>query len=81
MFDSVSNSMANVLRTWRESHGFSIYEVAKYENVRFENIKNIENGNGTMANLLRYLDFIGWKDKEYLNSILTDWRKEQGFDI
>lgn len=73
-------ALAEVLKRWRTSHNYSLYTIAKYENRRIETFQHIEEGSGNVATLLCYFDFIANHDRQYLNEILTDWRKECGYE-
>lgn len=82
-FDSQMAAMARVLHDWRVAHGFSLYAIAKYEDnehPRTELFKKVEEGRGNMSSLLHYFDFIGWKDRKFLNEVLTRWRQQMGFE-
>lgn len=79
--DSQAAGLAQVLKDWRSSNGFSVYAIAKFENTRIENIQKVEEGVGNMVNLVRYLDFIRCKDRPYLDKLMTIWCQGLGYEI
>lgn len=83
-WSSFNTAMGRVLQNWRKKKGFSLYEVAKFEDnehPRTELFKKIEDGRGSMGSLLKYFDFIRCKDRQFLDVVLTKWCQELGFEL
>lgn len=64
--DSYTTALGEVLKEWRTSHGFSMYEMAKFEDMRPDHFARIEKGQKvTTDNLMKYFDFIRCKDPDF----------------
>ena len=72
-------AVGNILKRWREQHGFTIWQVAKYEGgMRTEPLTRIERGDSVQShNLMNYLDFIWSHDSKF--DFLNEWAKECGY--
>lgn len=78
--DSQTYALARVLKGWRTAHNYSLYAISKDQNRRIESFQHIEEGTGNVATLLCYFDFIARHDRQFLDEVLTDWRKECGYE-
>lgn len=64
--DTFTFALGEALKAWRTSHGFSMYEMAKFEDTRPDHFARIERGrNVTTDNLMKYFDFIRCKDPDF----------------
>lgn len=71
-------AVGNILKRWREQHGFTIWQIAKYEGIRTESLTRIERGDSVQShNLMYYMDFIWHHDTNF--DFLNEWAKECGF--
>ena len=74
-------AIAHVLNKWRTEHGYSLYAIAKFENMRIEALQHIEQGYGNIASLMNYFDFIANHDRPFLDDVLNQWRIGLGVEI
>ena len=69
-----ANALGQVLKEWRTSKGITLYSIAKYGGTRVENIKKVEEGVANMLTLVRYLDYISYKDDVFFDNVLSIWQ-------
>lgn len=79
-FDSQAAVFASIMKNWRTSHGFTLYQIAKFENTRIENIQKVEFGSATMVTFLKYVDFIRCKDRPFIERLLSVWCRHCGYE-
>ena len=72
-------AVGNVLQRWREQHGFTIWQIAKFEGgMRTEPLTRIERGESVQShNLMNYLDFVWSHDPDF--DFLNQWANECGY--
>lgn len=63
----------NLIKQWREAHGLSLYAISKSEGIRIEALQRIEQGQGGIDKLLKYLDYIALHDRAFFDTLLSRW--------
>lgn len=80
-WDSLSFNLGCVLHGWRCNRGYSLNDMAIYENVPRVALVEVEEGVGSMAMLLRYFDFIRCNEPSYLSNIFPAWVNMCGYSV
>lgn len=80
-WDSFSFNLGCVLNGWRCNRGYSLEDLAVFENVDVSSIRDVELGVGSIALLLRYIDYIRCKEPAFLRYLFPAWVNMCGYSV